>query len=165
MIADEKAYVLEYRPKPGVPPAGLKLLDASYMAGVSSRDPAFVNWRNRLAVFKVSAARRSKTFKFAKQGQEPFSIKVDNNGITAAAFAQCHFSVRCALSEVCACTAKAYCEGLRCFILDWTCTRNALAKVAACQSLGTYEQGEGGDEGDLKDIPVGKLNGVYNLTY
>lgn len=167
-----KAYVFEYRAERGVPPTGLALIDASYMSSISSRNPAFDQWRSRLAVFKVPAERRSKTFKFAKQGQEPLHIQIDNNGIRVAALAECRLDVsspagfKCAQSIVCICSFKALCDAVTClFRIDGNCFQDLLAKWAQCQTLGTYQQGEGGDEGDLKDVPVSKLNGVYNLSY
>ena len=172
IISNEKAYVLEYRPERGVPPAGLLMLDAAYMKGVSSRNPAFAGWRNRLAVFKASAERRSKTFKFAKPGMKPLPIEADDNGIRVVAQLNCQLDVstaagfKCALSAACTCGFKALCGALVCFVRrDMDCFLENLEKWLVCLSLGTYEQGEGGDEGSLKDVGVDKIAGVYNLSY
>jgi len=174
IISDEKAYVMEYRPERGVPPAGLALIDAAYMKGIGSRNPAFAAWRNRLAVFKVSAARRSKTFKFGKHGLKPVSVDAGDNGIRVVALLNCDINtyssqeaIRCAISPACRCAFHALCQAIDCYLRgDRDCFLSNLRQwEEACAALGEYQQGEGGDEGSLKDVGVDRVAGVYNLSY
>jgi hypothetical protein len=167
-----KAVVTEYRAKQGVSPAGLQLLDGSYMSRVNSGNPAFAQWKGKFSLFKVSNDRRTKTLKLDKSRMGPVVVNIGNNTIVVAREIDCTLDVTsasgfsCSQSSVCTCAFDALCAAARCAQHnDAACFQENLDKVNGCLGLGEYQQGDGGGEGSLRDVLVGEINGSYNLGY